>query len=116
MTFTLIWTARAKSDYEALREKARLASASRTKQGIKKSGKAEGLFKQVGKTLNFLANDPKHPSLNTHEYDSLNHPYKKGDKVWEAYVQNQTPGAYRLFWCYGPGDGQITIIALTPHP
>jgi hypothetical protein len=24
--------------------------------------------------------------------------------------------AYRLFWCYGPGRNQITIIAITPHP
>jgi len=40
----------------------------------------------------------------------------EGEKVFEAYVQNKTPGAYRLFWCYGPDKGQITLIAITPHP
>jgi hypothetical protein len=46
----------------------------------------------------------------------VKHPFKPGEKVWEAYIQNNTPGAYRLFWCYGPGAGQITVIAMTPHP
>jgi hypothetical protein len=36
--------------------------------------------------------------------------------VFESYVQNRTPGAYRVFWCYGPEQGQITIVAITPHP
>jgi hypothetical protein len=26
------------------------------------------------------------------------------------------PCAYRAFWCYGPQQGQITIVAITPHP
>ena len=36
--------------------------------------------------------------------------------IVEAYVQSRTPGAYRLFWCYGPASGEITILAITPHP
>ena len=31
-------------------------------------------------------------------------------------VQNRTPGALRIFWCYGPKQGEITIFAITPHP
>ena len=31
-------------------------------------------------------------------------------------AKNKTPGAYRVFWCYGPNTGEITIIAITPHP
>jgi hypothetical protein len=31
-------------------------------------------------------------------------------------TQNRTPGAYRVFWCYGPDQKQITILAITPHP
>jgi hypothetical protein len=23
---------------------------------------------------------------------------------------------YRVFWYYGPGPGEITILAITPHP
>lgn len=37
-------------------------------------------------------------------------------KVPEASIQNKTPGAYRLFWCYGPDRDRITIIAITTHP
>ena len=36
--------------------------------------------------------------------------------VFEACAQNQTPGAFRVFWCYGPRKGDISIIAITPHP
>lgn len=116
MSFTLKWTPRGLSDYRALRDAAEAARAARAARGRGKSSKAEGLFKQVVKTINHLTNDPRHPGLHTHEYDSLDHPYTKGEKVWEAYVQNQTPGAYRLFWCYGPETGEITILAITPHP
>jgi len=37
-------------------------------------------------------------------------------KIFEAYVQNRTPEAYRVFWCYGPGKAQITVSAITEHP
>jgi hypothetical protein len=46
-----------------------------------------------------------------------------GEKVFEAYAQNDTPGAYRIFWHYGPDEvvGKkrtpvITVVAITPHP
>ena len=75
-----------------------------------------GLVKQVKKSLGFLQVNPKHPSLNTHPYDSIQNPLDSKAKVFEAYAQNKTPSAYRIFWLYGPGKGQITIIAITPHP
>ena len=31
-------------------------------------------------------------------------------------AENNTPAAYRIFWFYGPGKKEITIIAITPHP
>jgi hypothetical protein len=76
----------------------------------------KGLVKQIKKSLGYLATNPKHPSLKTHAYDYISHPYDSGQKVFEAYAQNNTPSAYRLFWCYGPDKKQITIIAITPHP
>ena len=39
-----------------------------------------------------------------------------GEEVFEAYARNRTPGADRVFWCYGPRKRQRTIIAITPHP
>ncbi|HEY9723294.1 MAG TPA: hypothetical protein V6D47_14890 [Oscillatoriaceae cyanobacterium] len=70
--------------------------------------------KAVQKAIRYLAENPRHPGLNTHEYDSLQG--ANGERVWEAYAENATPGAYRIFWHYGPGKGIITIIAITPHP
>lgn len=72
--------------------------------------------RQIKKTLCYLQTNPRHPSLHTHPYHSLENPYDADKKVFEAYAQNNTPGAYRVFWCYGPKIKQITIIAITPHP
>ena len=76
----------------------------------------EGLVKQIKKSLGYLQTDPRHPSLNTHVFYSLEHPYSPREKVFEAYAQQRTPAAYRIFWCYGPEKRQMTIIAITPHP
>lgn len=75
-----------------------------------------GRVKQIKKSLGYLQTNPRHPSLNTHPYDSIEHPWNPTEKVFEAYAQNRTPSAYRIFWCYGPGGKQITIVALSPHP
>lgn len=110
--FTLRWTRRAAEEYERLRVHAGGAGGG----GRKKSSRTEGLFKQVHKALGLLRANPRHPGLQTHEYYSLRNPFSDKDKVFEAYAQNRTPGAYRIFWCYGPGKGELTIIAITPHP
>jgi hypothetical protein len=75
----------------------------------------------VQKAIAYLETNPKHPSLSTHEFISL--AGANGEKVFEAYAQNNTPGAYRIFWHYGPDENEakkripvITIIAITPHP
>lgn len=72
------------------------------------------LYKKTGKTLQLLAANPFYPSLNSHEIDSLTKKY--GKKIFESYLENKTPGAARIFWTYGPGRGEITILALEPHP
>ncbi len=115
MAFAPVWTRSALTEYNALKGQAR-ASLQARKADRRKASKAEGLFKQVHGCIQKLLNDPRHPGLNTHKFDSLEHPYDARLPVFEAYAQNQTPGAYRVFWCYGPGIGQVTIIAITPHP
>jgi hypothetical protein len=40
----------------------------------------------------------------------------KGEKIFESYAQNKTPGAHRIFWYYGPGKRELTVVAITPHP
>ncbi|HEY3115180.1 MAG TPA: hypothetical protein VGK54_00405 [Chloroflexota bacterium] len=61
-----------------------------------------------------MAEDPRHPSLATHKHTALSK--KFGVEVFEAYAENQTPTAYRIFFHYGPSEKQITIVAITPHP
>lgn len=114
--FNPVWLPGAKETYDDLKAKAMASLEARKKNDKKKSTKDEGLFKQVKKTIDLLLSNPKHPSLKTHEYDSLENPYDKKKKVFEAYVQNNTPGAYRLFWCYGPKENEISLIAITAHP
>jgi hypothetical protein len=122
MSFRLHWTTGATQTFQRLQVTAEQAAATRAKAGNArgksktKSSKQEALFTQVAKAVRQLAADPRHSSLHTHEYDSLAHPFDPKGKVFEAYAQNRTPGAYRIFWCYGPAKGEITIIAITPHP
>ena len=94
----LQWTDEAKATYKSLKDNL--------------SEKAR--YKAIKKTIKLLARDPRHPSLQTHPFLSLSGP--NGENVFEAYAQQKTPAAYRLFWYYGPSSGQITIFAITPHP
>ena len=71
-------------------------------------------LKAVVKSLKLMSNNLKHPSLNTHKYDELEGP--NGEEVFESYAQNNTPGAYRIFWHYGPEKKTITILLISPHP
>lgn len=64
--------------------------------------------------LALLETNPSHPGLNTHKFSSLKGP--GGEDVFEAYAENKTPAAWRVFWYYGPDKRQITILAITPHP
>lgn len=114
--FELVWLVTANQKYEELAGAAKSSLDTREKNKRAKASPVEGLFKQVDKCIELLQSNPRHPGLNTHEFDSLSHPYDPKQKVFEAYAQNKTPGAYRVFWCYGPTKGKITIIAITPHP
>lgn len=96
--FELEWTTEAEATFDQL----------------KTSPSDKARYKAVKKTLRFLAKDPRHKSLQTHPFFSLAGP--DGEKVFEAYAQQNTPAAYRVLWCYGPARGTITIITITPHP
>ncbi|MCX6002756.1 MAG: hypothetical protein NTY79_09570 [Chloroflexi bacterium] len=96
--FELNWTAEAEENFKSLKNNVSLKKR----------------YKAVKKSIKYLAEDPRHPSLQTHEYDSLRG--LNGEKVFEAYAEQNTPAAYRVFWYYGPKQGEITILAITPHP
>jgi hypothetical protein len=45
----------------------------------------------------------------------------KDVKVWDSYVENRTPSAWRIFWHFGPDEPEaqlpvITVLAMGPHP
>ena len=68
----------------------------------------EKQYKKIGKALKLLSENPRYPGLQTHEIDSLSKRY--GLKVWESYLENNTPRAGRIFWVYGP---EKTILLLS---
>ena len=72
------------------------------------------LFKKLVKTVSFIAENPGHPGLASHEISDLTKRY--GVKVWQSYLENRKPAAGRVFWTYGPERGVITVIGLEPHP
>lgn len=83
-------------------------------EALKKDKSKARILKDVVKALNLMESNLRHPSLNTHEYQGLTGP--AGEKLFEAYAQQKTPGAYRIFWHYGPGKETVTVIAIIPHP
>jgi hypothetical protein len=97
--FTLLYTPEASRVLEQLRDARQHATK----------------YKKVRKTLKLLeAQGPRYPALHSHAYHSI--PGPNGATVWESYVENKTPGAWRIWWIYGPADEQITIITIGPHP
>jgi len=74
-------------------------------------------LRKVRRALARLAENPRHPGLASHRYESF--PVDREVKVWDSYVENNTPSAWRIFWRYGPdepGQSVITILAIGPHP
>lgn len=71
--------------------------------------------KKVKKTLKLLQDvGPSYPGLNSHKYSSITG--LNGEDVWESYVENRTPGAWRIWWYYGPEEDCLTILTIGPHP
>lgn len=81
---------------------------------LKADAKYKKKHKKINRALGHLERDPRHPGLRTHKYTSLRGP--NGQEVFEAYVENNTPGAWRIWFWYGPKPGEITILTIGPHP
>lgn len=98
MSFQLYYTA------EAQRQRARL-------EGSLALGKR---WRAVRKALALMEVNLRHPALQTHKHHGLTLEF--GSEVFESYAENRTPAAYRVFWVYGPGQGRLTVLAITAHP
>jgi len=81
---------------------------------LKKDAGLEKHLKAVSGALNKLRQNPRHPGLNSHPYDSLVGPSR--ESIWESYAENNTPCAYRIFWFYGPERGLISVTSIVAHP
>jgi hypothetical protein len=78
-------------------------------------------LRKVRRALGLLQIDPRHPGLHSHQYE--NFPGALKAKVRDSYVENRTPGAWRIWWMYEPDeirDNQtvavITVLDIGPHP
>lgn len=99
MSYKLLFTDQANEDLDSLEKNPHLKKR----------------LKAVRKALGYLETNPRHPGLNTtHKFSSLEG--ADGEEIFEAYAENNTPAAYRIFWHYGPDKKNITIVAITPHP
>ncbi len=72
------------------------------------------VYKAVAKSLAYMQVNLRHSGLQTHKIKARKAP--DGSPVFESYAQNQTAGAWRVFWHYGPGAGVLTILMITEHP
>lgn len=77
------------------------------------SGEERTLPEEWTKAVRLLRRDPAHPGLRTHETEALTRRY--GRSVFRSYL-SQDDKARRLYWVYGPGRHETTIIGLEPHP
>ncbi|MBU1486789.1 hypothetical protein KKH56_01895 [bacterium] len=88
-----------------------------TREELRRLKNDKGLekhYKAVQAALRKIQQNPRHPGLQAHQYYSLRGPNQ--EKIFEAYAEQHTPAAYRIFFYYGPGKGVITIFAISPHP
>lgn len=97
--FRLIYSPQAASVLEDLRAKAQYA------RKLKKVRKALAFLKTYG---------PSYPGLQTHPMESI--PGPNGKTLYQSYVENRTPSAWRIWWIYGPDEDQISVVAIGPHP
>ena len=71
--------------------------------------------RKVARAIKRLSeNGPDYPGLHSHKYSSLEGPH--GEVVWESYAESHTPGAWRIWWCYGPEADMFTIVMVGAHP
>lgn len=73
-------------------------------------------WKKVNKALRLLKDNPAHPGLNAHKWDLLKGKASDGGDMWTAYVENNAPSAWRIFYFFDSRDpGLIYVTSIEPH-
>lgn len=73
------------------------------KDRFKKAVKSIKLMREVG---------PGHRSFQSHKMENL--PGPDGREIWNSYVENAAPNAWRMYWIRDDDEG-IYIISIGPH-
>lgn len=73
----------------------------------------QGKASKVARAIGRLAENPWHSGLHTHKYAVLKG--ENGEDVFTSYVENRAPSAWRIWWHWGPGKDEITIVDIGPH-
>src|SRR5699024_2894521 len=80
---------------------------------LKETPWQQSRFKKARKAIELMRNvGPSHPGFKTHQMSNLRGP--NGHSIWNSYVENATPKAWRMYWIYD-GDGGIFILSMGPH-
>lgn len=70
-------------------------------------------LKRVEAALALLQENPRHPRLRTHQMTNTGSATRM-----ISYVENGTPGAWRIYWSYGASEDEISVISVEyvgPH-
>lgn len=108
--FRLRWTEEAARRYSELKAEAQKAFLSRrTNIDCDK----EGAFKHVHHCIRLLAADPNNNLLTVQTYKSLDSVYP-GHPVSDCRCSLYGTARHRVFWTFGPEDGELGILAIAP--
>lgn len=73
--------------------------------------------KKLTKILGQIQTKPTtYPGLNSHKVPMLKGAGPNGEAMWESYVENKTPGAWRVFWYFDSAiRGDIVVTSIEAH-
>jgi hypothetical protein len=77
------------------------------KKGKKLWAKYPDKRKKLMRALDRIAADPMDAALRTKKY-------KGADGMWQSYVENNTPSAWRVHWMWA-ADGGVRVVEFGPH-
>ena len=82
-------------------------------QDAKTNKRLERKYDKFKKTIKLLRDvGPRHTGLKTHAMKTWC--TDDGKQIWNSYVENGTPSAWRMYWIYD-GPDTIHVLSVGPH-
>jgi mRNA-degrading endonuclease YafQ of YafQ-DinJ toxin-antitoxin module len=89
-------------------------AAKRLEAMRQKPAQYERKLRKIAKAIKLLTEQgPAYPGLQTHKMEAI--PGPNGKDLWNSYVENNTPSAWRVLWVYGDEGDVIEIVSIGPH-